>query len=235
MELLPRLSLLSPLDLAAVDLLIASWIGIGHLIENPGPRWPSVTVLMAAFRRDWMREMVRREPRIFDAQILGSLRQGTSFFASTCIIAIGALLALIGNGERFEGVVEELTQADAPAVVWQVKLILVTLFLTNAFLRFVWANRVFGYCAVVMAAVPNDPDDPNALPRAAQAAELNIRAAANFNRGLRSIYFALGTLAWLLGPVPLLLATLITLWTLGRREIASTQRKTLTDPPGTKA
>ncbi len=36
---------------------------------------------------------------------------------------------------------------------------------------------------------------------------MNITAARSFNRGLRSIYFALAALAWLLGPVPLLAVT----------------------------
>jgi uncharacterized membrane protein len=54
---------------------------------------------------------------------------------------------------------------------------------------------------------------------------LNIRAAWNFNRGLRSLYFALSSLAWLLGPIPLLLATALTLWVLWEREFASLPRQ----------
>ena len=78
-----------------------------------------------------------------------------------------------------------------------------------------------------MAAVPNDPDDPRAYPLAAQAAELNIRAALNFNRGLRSMYFALGTLAWLLGPIALMIATAMVVWIVWSREFASMPRKIL--------
>ena len=101
------------------------------------------------------------------------------------------------------------------------------LFLTSAFLKFVWANRVFGYCAVVMASVPNDATDPIAFPRAAQAAELNIRAAMNFNRGLRSMYFALAALAWLLGPLALVIATFAAAWMIWAREFSSTPRNVL--------
>jgi uncharacterized membrane protein len=225
MDLMNRLSLLSPLDLGALATVVVSWYMVGWLIEHPSKTRPSVTVLMAQYRRAWMREMVTREPRIFDAQILSSLRQGTSFFASSCILAIGGVLALIGNTERLSVVAADLTQADIPALVWQVKLLVVALFLTNGFLKFVWANRLFGYCSVMMAAVSNDPDSPEAYPRAAQAGELNIRAAWNFNRGLRSLYFALSSLAWLLGPIPLLLATALTLWVLWEREFASLPRQ----------
>ena len=112
-----------------------------------------------------------------------------------------------------------------PQLVFQLKLGLVALFLSNGFFKFVWANRVFGYCAVSMAAVPNDPADPQSYPRAAEAAELNIRAAINFNRGLRAMYFALGALAWLIGPVALLIATAVVFSLLWMREFASTPRK----------
>ena len=98
-------------------------------------------------------------------------------------------------------------------------------FLANALLKFIWSNRLFGYCAIIMASTPNDPADPLALHRAAQAAEINITAARSFNRGLHSIYFALGSLAWLLGPYALIAATVITGVLLVRREFASASRE----------
>lgn len=214
-------------DAAALGLLILGWLGSGLIIDHPPARHPSVVVLMAAYRREWMRQFVTREPRIFDAAIVDSLRQGTSFFASAVMIAIGGGVALIGNAERLVALAEALTLAPGPVVVWEVRIILVLLFLTNAFLKFVWANRLFGYCAIVMAAVPNRPEDPMALPRAAQAAEINISAARSFNRGLRSVYFALAALAWLLGAPALALAALITIAVLLRREFTSRSRRTL--------
>ena len=143
------------------------------------------------------------------------------------MIAIGGVLALIGNAERLAGVAGDLGTA-LPPLIWQLKLALVALLLTAGFLKFVWANRLFGYCAVVMAAVPNDRDDPAAYPRAAQAAEINIRAAWNFNRGLRWMYFSLAALAWLMGPWALLVATGVTLWTLWSREFLSKPHQILT-------
>lgn len=182
---------------------------------------------MSQRRRDWMEVFVLREPRIFDSQILGSLREGTSFFASTCIFAIGGVLALAKNTEPLVGVTQEVLTGMAPELLIQLKLAFVALFLTNAFLKFVWSNRVFGYCAVLMAAVPNDPNDPRCKPLSGQAAELNIRAAMNFNRGLRSMYFALGALGWLLGPIPLLVTTSVVIWVVWSREFASIPRDIL--------
>ncbi len=110
---------------------------------------------------------------------------------------------------------------DRPALLWQLRLLPAALLLTHAFLKFVWANRVFGYASVMMAAVPDSASDPRAMPRAMRAAELVIRAALNFSRGLRSMYFALASLAWLAGPVALGLAALAVAGFLLRREFSS--------------
>jgi uncharacterized membrane protein len=193
------------------------------VIENPPKGRVSVSVIMMEYRRDWMRTFVTRQPRIFDATLIDSLRQGTAFFASACMIAIGGGVALIGNSERVAGLAAELT-LDAPGVLIEVKIILVIAFMANALLKFIWAHRLFGYCSILMAAVPNDPADPLAFHRAEQAAEVNITAAKSFNRGLRSIYFALGALGWMLGPIGLMVATGASAAVLLRREFTSQSR-----------
>ena len=226
MTWIDRLSLFQPLDYAAIGLLFLAWVLIGLRIESPRGQ-PSVSMLMARYRREWMRQMVSRDPRIFDSQILATLRQGTAFFASACMIAIGGTFALVGNADVVMGVASDLTLTNAPAIVWEIKLGVVIFLLTSAFLKFVWSNRLFGYCGVLLGAVPNDPNDPLAYLRAQQAADINITAARSFNRGLRGIYFGMAATAWLIGPIALIGATLITLGILLRREFASHSRTAL--------
>jgi uncharacterized membrane protein len=227
MTFLEHIALLSNLDYLAAAFLLLIWPLLGWHIEHSPASRPSVTKIMSENRREWLRVFIDRDPRIFDSQIMSSLRQGTSFFASTCVLAIGGVLALVANTDPLRGVAAEVSSTAVPALIWQVKLGLVALLLTDGFLKFVWANRVFGYCSVMMAAVPNDPADPRCAPRAAQAAELNIRAAVNFNRGLRSMYFALGALAWLFGAIALIVATLFVVWIVWSREFASLPRDIL--------
>ena len=227
MPWIDRLNLFSELDFVAVGALVAGWWLIGFWIEHSSDRFPSTSKLMAQYRRDWMAVMVTRDPRIFDAQVVGSLRQGTAFFASTALIALGGVLALLGNSERLTALADDLGQVDAPLFVWEIKLIAVALFLTNAFLKFVWANRLFGYASVLMAAVPNDIHAENCATRAHQAAEINVLSAQSFNRGLRALYFALAACAWLAGAAVLLGAVVLTLGVIWRREFASRSRQVL--------
>jgi uncharacterized membrane protein len=185
---------------------------------------------MEEIRRDWMKVFVTRQPRIFDATLIDSLRQGTAFFASASMIAIGGGVALIGNTEMLRQLTANLPVA-ATGPELGLRMLPVIGFLANALLKFVWAHRLFGYCSILMAAVPNDPADPLAFHRAGQAAEINITAAKSFNRGLRSIYFALAALGWLLGTTGLLTGTALATALLLRREFASASRRVLMRKP----
>jgi len=219
------------LDLLALLLIGAAWAWLGLRIESTRNAKSSVTVLMAAYRREWMRQFVTRTPRIYDAAVLGNLRQSTSWLASTTMIALGGLFALIGNTAPLISVAEDLSLPPHSGRAVELRLLLTGLFLTHAFLKFLWSNRLFGYSAVVMSAVPNDAADPLALPRAMQAAEIGVRAAVNFNRGLRATYFSLASLAWLLGGPALIAATVAVFWLIWSREFASHSRAILLDPP----
>ncbi|MBC7736667.1 MAG: DUF599 domain-containing protein [Candidatus Saccharibacteria bacterium] len=213
-------------DSLAFVLLVAAWVGIGWVVDAP-PRWrPSVASLMKEYRVRWLTEFVTRQPRLFDVSLIDSLRQGTAFFASASMIAIGGGVALIGNATTLEGLAQDLT-LGLDAAQLRIKLMVVVGLLANALLKFVWSHRLFAYCAIMMAAVPNDPDAPLAAFRARQAAEVNITAAKSFDRGLNSIYFALAALPWLIGPSALIVATVLTSGVLIRREFASHSRRVM--------
>lgn len=220
-------------DLAAALLLFVAWLGIGWITEHPPANLPSVGKLTEAYRREWMRQFVTRTPRLFDSAMIDGLRQSTTFFASTALVAVGGGLALIGKPEQITALASDFALGDAPRLLWQVRILTAVLFGANAFLKFVWSHRLFSYAAIAMAAVPNDPTDPLAYPRAETAARVNINAAKGFNRGLRAVYFALASLAWLMGPLALTLAVIFTTAMLWRREFASHARRALLEnPPG---
>lgn len=222
-----RLALFTTLDFVAVGFVLVIWWGMTHLIENPPKSRPSMSNLMADYRREWMQQFIHRQPRIYDAQIVGGLRQATAFFGSATLLAIGGALALIGNADQVSGVASDFALMEAPRFVWEIKIVLILVFTTNAFLKFVWSNRLFGYCSIVMSALPVDTTDPLCDLRADQAAQLNISAARAFNRGLRSVYFGLAACAWLAGPLALIGTTILTVFVIYRREFASLSRATL--------
>ncbi len=216
------------LDALAVAALILAWLGSTAVIERTGVAKPSTHMLMETYRERWMVQMVTRTPRIFDSAVLGIMRQGATFFASSCMIAIGGCVALIGGADQITMFASDLANTPvAPKIVWEVKILLLMALLANGFLKFVWAVRLFGYCAIVMASTPNDPKDETAYPTAAKAAEIANHAARSFNRGMRSVYFTIAALTWLIGAIPLLAATIVTMILIYRREFSSRTRHAL--------
>ena len=57
---------------------------------------------MNGYRETWMRRMLAREQRMVDMQIMAALQNGTAFFASTSLFAIGGALTILrSSGEMF--------------------------------------------------------------------------------------------------------------------------------------
>ncbi|MEM9144657.1 MAG: DUF599 family protein [Pseudomonadota bacterium] len=220
--------LFSERDLIAIGVLAVAIWGMTMLIERAPRSRPSVSTLMSIYRGDWIREIAARDVRIMDAQLLSSLRGGAGFFASTCLISIGGVAALIGQADRLVSLVADLggEPSGRDAAVWEAKLLAILLLLVNAFLKFVWSHRLFAYCAVLLGAMPAAGSE-NLDAAIRRSVEVNAAAARAFNRGLRTIYFALAMLAWFLGPEAMMAATIATAAMLYRREFLSRSRKAL--------
>lgn len=230
MDLFPTLPFdaLSLADGAALALFILAILGVTALIERKNAPRLSTARLMAARRAQWMALMAERDIRIMDAALLAIQHQGTAFFASASMIAIGGVVALIGAADQVLAVARDLTPeaGERHRVVWELKMLFLLVILVLALLKFIWAHRLFGYCSVLIGATPG-VDDAERRALAEEAGALNIQAGRNFNRGLRLVYFALASLAWMLGPWAFMIATLLTVAMLIRREFFSTTHRTL--------
>lgn len=219
-------------DFFALAFFLAAVHGLTLLIERKKAARPSLSRLMADRRARWMSEMAKREMRMTDAQFLGIQHRGAGFFASASMIAVGGCVALLGATDQILAVAQDfsrdLTEAAAQErrAAWELKIIFTLCVLVLAMLKFVWAHRLFGYCAVLMGATP-PASEPGCETAAAEAAAINTNAGRSFNRGLRLVYFAFAALAWVFGALALALATLLVVAMLMRREYASHTRRVL--------
>ncbi|SDB54684.1 DUF599 domain-containing protein [Belnapia rosea] len=220
---------LTLLDWLALGVFVACWAGYSALVDHhPALRRRSVIAAMDEHRRRWMRTMVTRDNRIMDTQIIGNLMGSTSFLANTAIFILGGLVAMLSSPELGARVFGALPFAMVPdQALWEMKIALLLLIFVRAFFELTWALRQFNYCSIVMGGISHDARDPGRLPHAAIAAEVANRAGKHFNSGLRAYYFGLAALAWILHPVALILASLLVLRELYRREFRSVVREAL--------
>lgn len=220
---------LTLLDWLAFGVFLASWAIYSTLVDrHPALRRRSVIAAMDEHRRRWMRTMVTRENRIMDTNIVGNLMNSTSFLANTAIFILGGLVAMLGSPELGARVFGALPFATAPdPAAWEMKIALLLLIFVRAFFELTWALRQFNYCSIVMGGISQDPEDAERMHHAEIAAKVANRAAGHFNSGLRAYYFGLAALAWILHPLALMLASLLVMRELYRREFRSVVREAL--------
>ncbi|TIX91799.1 MAG: DUF599 family protein, partial [Mesorhizobium sp.] len=93
--------------------------------------------------------------RIVDTAIMTGLQQGTAFFASSSLIALGGCFALLGASDQVLTVLSDLPlSATSSREAFQMKVFGLVLILAFAFFKFGWAYRLFNYCSILIGAVP---------------------------------------------------------------------------------
>lgn len=179
------------------------WIAYQAVADRATTRRPNLAAAIRPFRRAWMREAFGRENRVTDAALLGNLMQSATFLASTTLLVIGGLLALMGGIDESARIVQSLPFAQKTSLLlFELKALVLALVLVYAFLRFLWSIRQFNLVVILLGAYPPASVDRSAhcAPIIEQAARLNDLAGSNFTQGLRAYYYAVPVLLWLVNP-----------------------------------
>ena len=175
-------------------------------------------------------QMVTTQPwpqhLVLDGFITQSLSTSSSFFASTTILIIGGLVALLGTTDKAAEFVREIPFAQAtPLLVFEFKIIILLGIFVYAFFRFSWAMRQYTIVAVVVGAMPDpkqfERGEFEREPVAERAGKLTGLAAETFNDGLRAYYFSFAALGWFFSPLVFAVSTGLVVLILYAREFRS--------------
>jgi uncharacterized membrane protein len=175
-------------------------------------------------RIQWMETALRRDIRIMDAQLLTSLSSGNAFFASTSVLVLGGLTAMLGAADDVKSRLEQLPLvSDAPVVMWEFKILFLMVLMIVAFFAFAWAFRLTHYVGTMFGALPlqSEANTAEARKHARKTAALVGLSGRNLNAGLRTIYFAIAGLAWFVNPILFALACAFVTFIVYRREYRS--------------
>ncbi|GJE55487.1 MULTISPECIES: DUF599 domain-containing protein [Methylobacterium] len=227
---MPDISVFSLLDVVAVLFFIGAWLIYGFAVQGrKGHR--SLSRIMHAQRRIWAEQMIARDNRVVDTTINASLQNGTAFFASTSLIALGSVLTLSRSGDDVLSLFGSLPLGVVTTrATWEIKVAGLAIVFVYAFFKFSWAYRLFNYGAILIGAVPPKGSgvDYETMQRAAyRAAAMNIAAGNHFDRGQRAFFFALAYLGWFVSPAVLIAATAAVFCVMWRRQFASEIRSAL--------
>jgi uncharacterized membrane protein len=211
-------------DTLAVGFFILEWTVYAVTLEHTAYGRDSLSSRMHVYREVWIRRLLDRETRMVDMQIMASLQNGTAFFASTSLLAIGGALALLRSTNDALAVLRALPIDLSPSpTIWELKCVGLALIFVYAFFKFAWAYRLFNYVAILLGAMPpaEQRDTPQAEAHVIRTTRLFEAAGQHFNRGQRAFFFALGYLGWFVSPWVLFVTTALVVIVTWRRQFAS--------------
>jgi uncharacterized membrane protein len=196
---------LSALDVGALVFFLVAWLGYAPFI-----RWKTrdlkVASAMMEHRRAWMQAMLGRGAREVDTMVVANIMSSAAFFASTAVVVVGAILGVLIETESKNASPSFGMAAHQPL---EIKLVLMLGIALYAFMTYTWSIRQANYLNVTIGAAPPAPVDPELRDAIASSmATIIANVAASYDAGMRSYYFGLGAVAWIVSPVLLLIVTL---------------------------
>jgi uncharacterized membrane protein len=191
------------LDLFAFAWFALCWVGYTLYSDRGAEKGDNLVGAMAHQRVQWMHQMLGRDNRMVDIQIVRNLSRIAAFFASTAMLILAGLVTVLGSTDKAVRIV-----ATVPFV--------------SAFFKFSWSIRQLSYCSIQIGAmVPSTKVDDDCFRRADCIAEIMTLAAKHSNRGLRAYYFATALSASFIHPLALFVAATWVVIVLYRREFRS--------------
>ena len=214
----------SDLDYAAFVWFLVAWTGYTIYADYSPMRRHSVSAAMNGYRQRWVVEMLKRENRLVDTQTLGNLVTGIGFFASTTILVVGGLVALLGASDAAINALADLPIAIATTrQAWEAKVLMLVVIFVYAFFKFAWSYRLSNYCAIMIGSAPPRSECDAAVTDSyvTRLGRITNLMGHHFNRGLRAYFFALAALGWFVHPMLFILAVTWVIFVLYRRDFRS--------------
>jgi uncharacterized membrane protein len=211
------------LDVAAFLAFLAIWFGYGILFDGRFRRPNSINARMIGIREAWMMRLLDRDNRITDTTLVGHSIRSVTFFASTTLILIAALVGVLGSAERVHSATLNLSVlfGGGTQALFELKVFLVVAIFVYAFFKFTWAIRQFNYFAAIIGSAP-EASSPALDPKFPKRMALMLSHGFwHFNAGVRAYYFALAALGWFIHPVLFIAATVLITLVLVRRQLFS--------------
>lgn len=194
----------------------------------------SLTRAMAIHRERWILNSLKRDLKMIDTSITAGLQNGTAFFGSASIFALGSCFALLGSTDRAQNIFSDLPFIyHGGRAAFELKVGGLAILFAYSFFKFGWSYRIFNYCSILFGALPMHAEankNPEAARRAAlRVARVNIIAAKHFNAGLRAIFLSIGYLGWFVNAYVFMAMTVFVITVLVRRQFYSEARQAILD------
>lgn len=222
------------LDYYALGCFFFCWFGYAWFSRRHSKRKLRLQSALQCYIEQWMKVLLKRDNRIADTSVISNLERTTNFLASSSLLIIAGLAAVLGSSDSATNFLLELPFTDyLSSRGWQGKVLLLVLIYVYAFFTFTWCIRQLGFLSIMIGSAPLSEDhtvtDDERNNHAKTATKLASLAVYSFNMGLRAYYFSLALLLWFIHPYAFMAASIWVVAVLYRREFRSRTLKTLTE------
>jgi uncharacterized membrane protein len=219
------------IDLFVLAWFIACWAGYAYFAERKSATSASLVEAMRLYRREWFKRVLQHDNRIADIAAFNNLGASATFFASTAILILGGLVAMLGTTDRIMDVVADLPFARPESeLLSRVKIILLIGVFVYAFFKFTWSIRQYHFSTILVGAAPLTKAPQEHDDYIDTITRVTSHAAEDFNQGLRAYYFAFAGVAWFFHPWLSVASSALVVYILHQREFQSRTLRALTGP-----
>ena len=211
------------IDIIAFTWFILCWFGYSILISIYTNKKGNIHNKMHDYRIKWMENFLQRSDRSIDFISLGNFMKSISFFATTSMFIIAALVPLLGYGDKAGKFIASLPYTTInTAPLWEIKTLLLIVLFTYAFFKYTWSLRQYQYASITLLSLPAINKLTSKERKLINSnAEILSNAARHFSMGMRSYYYAMAVLSWYLHPILFMVFTALIVMVIFRREFMS--------------
>lgn len=237
MRIVPVPADFTPLDAGALLAFLVIWFGYGALFDGRFRRPNSINARMIGIREAWMMRLLDRDNRITDTTLVGHSIRSITFFASTTLILIAALVGVLGSADRVQSATVNMSVlfGGGTLALFELKVFLVVGIFVYAFFKFTWAIRQFNYFSAAIGSAPLAGSPALDRTFAHRMALMLSHGFWHFNAGVRAYYFALAALGWFIHPLLFIAATVLITLVLVRRQLYSATARDIAEHAGALA
>ena len=225
---------LSALDWAAFAWFLVGWLVYAAWADRRRRRSTRYMALYQQHHRAWLEQLMARERGIIDTHVIAAQMRHITFYATTTILVLGGLVALLGAADLGSKVLATLPFAVAPSpAFWTLKVAILLVVFASAFFKFTWALRLSYYKGVLISGAPTkEAEAAEKDAFLARAEALTALIAKHFLRGERAYYFGLAALGWFVNPWLFIATTTWVVAILHRRDFHSATVRLLSKGSG---
>lgn len=212
-----------PFDWLGLALFLTSLLGYRYFLSFMLKNRPDHLFLgkLQQYRSAWIEAHSGGKDPIVVVQTLRNMIMSTSFLASTSVILImGAfnLMPTLGSPEKLQSL--RMAGASEPSVE-VFKILLIIIILAYSFFNFTWHIRQVNYMSFILNLPKDRLDEIEGGDSTPDIARMFLTSGIYFSLGVRGYYFLIPLLMWFFSPILMIIATLLILYILVRRDLAA--------------